>query len=243
MNMQRGFTMAAALAFAGGLASPAAAAVVAASGYAVRTIPTPGIVQGGVVRIGKTILVGQGAFGAGLERIVRFEEGGAATTVATGFNSLGGLDVDAAGTLYVTDNGGDLSGATTGDTVFAFTGATTASGLTAAGHEVVPAGTIDFAQDVTVQSAGRLLVSDAAGPGAGRVVLVTGGTATTFIPSLDYTAAIAITPAAEVLVGNVDASFVGAVGGYAPPAPRSEPWRAGSRASTASPSRPRATRS
>src|SRR2546426_2543675 len=95
------------------LAAPAVrAAVVAVPGYAVHTIATPDTVQGGVVRRGGAILVGQGSFGAGGERIVRLD-GAGATTVATGFNSLGGFDLDAAGTLYVTDNCKECTGATT----------------------------------------------------------------------------------------------------------------------------------
>src|SRR2546430_16804177 len=55
------------------LAVPAArAAVMAAPGYAVRTITTPDTVEGGVVREGDAILVGQGpGFTAGAQSIVR----------------------------------------------------------------------------------------------------------------------------------------------------------------------------
>src|SRR5262249_12523639 len=79
------------------------AAVTAAPGYALRSIPTPDVVQGGVVTRGGAILVGVGSFGAGGESIVRLD-GGGTTTIATGFGSLGGFDLDAAGTLYVVDN-------------------------------------------------------------------------------------------------------------------------------------------
>ena len=51
-------------------ASPGAAAITAAPGWAAHSIPTPGTVQGGVIRSGDVILVGQGAFGAGLEPAV-----------------------------------------------------------------------------------------------------------------------------------------------------------------------------
>src|SRR2546422_9605243 len=70
------------------LAVPAArAAVVAAPGYAVHTIATPDTVEGGVVRRGDAILVGQGpGFTAGAQTIVRLDAGGP-TTIATGFNS------------------------------------------------------------------------------------------------------------------------------------------------------------
>src|SRR3989440_337163 len=87
------------------LVTPAArAAVVAAPGYAVHTIATPDTVEGGVVRRGDAILVGQGpSFTAGAQSIVRLDAGGPAT-IATGFNSLGGFDLAPDGTLYVVDN-------------------------------------------------------------------------------------------------------------------------------------------
>src|SRR5438477_845964 len=172
------------------LAAPAArAAVVAAPGYAVRTITTPDTVEGGVVRQGDAILVGQGpSFTAGAQSVVRLDAGGP-TTIATGFNSLGGFDLAADGTLYVVDNcfTGDGCGTTaTGDTVYAIPDALTrTTAVTAAGQEVVPAGTIPFAFDVLVTPSGALLVSDAVGNGAGRVVQVASGTATDLITSLD----------------------------------------------------------
>ncbi len=53
------------------------AAVTAAPGYAVRSIPTPGKVQGGVVRQGADIFVGQGpTFTGGAQSVIRFTEGG-----------------------------------------------------------------------------------------------------------------------------------------------------------------------
>src|SRR5438067_412035 len=86
------------------LAVPAArAAVMAAPGYAVHTIATPDTVEGGVVRRGDAILVGQGpSFTAGAQSIVRLDAGGP-TTIATGFNSLGGFTLAADGTLRIVD--------------------------------------------------------------------------------------------------------------------------------------------
>jgi hypothetical protein len=192
------------------LAVPAGAAPVAAPGYAVRSIPTPGKVQGGVAAGGGAILVGQGAFGAGLQSIIRVD-GGGATTIATGFNSLGGFDLDAAGTLYVVDNCGNCAGATTGDTLFAIPNALTrTTPVTAAGQEVVPAGTIAAAQDVLIAPDGSLLVTDARGIGSGAVVRVTGGTAADLITGLDFAAGLAL-QGTTLLVGNLDGSFSGSV--------------------------------
>src|SRR3989449_8171374 len=179
------------------LAVPAArAAVVAAPGYAVHTITTPDTVEGGVVREGDAIMVGQGpSFTAGAQTIVRLDAGGP-TTIATGFNSLGGFDLAPDGTLYVVDNcfTGDGCGTTaTGDTVYAIPDALTRmSAVTAAGHEVVPAGTIPFAADVFVAPGGAALVSDAAGNGAGRVVKVVPGMDTDLITGLDLVGGITL---------------------------------------------------
>src|SRR4029453_314460 len=104
-------------------ATPGLAAITAAPGWAAHSVPPPGTAHGGVrrragVRRGDSIIVGQGAFGAGLQQVIRLDAG-VATPIATGFNSLGGFALDGAGTLYVTDNGGNLDGAATGDTVLA----------------------------------------------------------------------------------------------------------------------------
>src|SRR5262249_47484928 len=179
------------------LAVPAARpAVVAAPGYAGHPMATPGRVEGGVVRQGDAILVGQGpGFAAGAQSVVRLDAGGP-TTVTTGFNSLGGFDLAPDGTLYVVDNcfTGDGCGTTvTGDTVYAIPDALTrTTAVTAAGHEVVPAGTIPFAADVFVAPGGVVLVSDAIGNGAGRVVKVVPGTATNLISGLDLVGGITL---------------------------------------------------
>jgi hypothetical protein len=188
-------------------------AVTASPGYAVHFIEAPGALVGGVVRRGSAIIVGQGSFGGGSESIVRLD-GATSTTIATGFNALSGFDLDAAGTLYVTDNCGECSGATTGDTVFAIPNALTrTTPLAADDAEVLPAGSIPSAADVLVLSGGTLLVSDAAGPGAGRVVQVQSGTPTDLISGLGYAAGLALS-GTTLLVGNVDGSFVGGVGKY-----------------------------
>src|SRR5947199_310414 len=161
------------------LAVPAArAAVVAAPGYAVHTIATPDTVEGGVVRRGDAVLVGQGpSFTAGAQSIVRLDAGGPAT-IATGFNSLGGFDLAPDGTLYVVDNCFTVDGCgptTTGDTVYAIPDALTrTTAATAAGHEVVPPGTIPFASDVFVATdgAGNVLVSSIGPFGSSKLIAV-----------------------------------------------------------------------
>jgi hypothetical protein len=198
-------------------ARPAAAQVVPAAGWAASQIPTPGTVQGGVVRQGDAILVGQGSFGVGSQQVIRLDTAGA-TTIATGFNSLGGFALDAAGTLWVVDNGGNLAGAATGDTVFAIPDALTrTTAVTALGQEVLPAGTIPFAMDALVLPDASLLVSDAVGPGAGRVVRVGGSPAalTGFATGLDFLGGLALAADETVLVANLDGTFVGAVLAYA----------------------------
>src|SRR5437867_5263107 len=196
--MQRVMSLVVLLAAAGA----ARAAVVAAPGYAVHTIPTPATVQGGVVRRGEAILVGQGAFGGGMESIVRLD-GSGATTVATGFNSLGGFDLDGTGTLYVVDNCAECTGATTGDTLFAIPEALTrTTPVGAAGREVLPAGTIPFAMDVLIDPMGAALVADAAGGGAGRVVRVVSGTAANLIEGLDLVGGMALAPDGTLRVVN-----------------------------------------
>jgi hypothetical protein len=190
-------------------AAHVAGAVTAAPGYAVRSIPTPASVAGGVVARGGAVIVGQGSFGVGSESIIRID-GGGTTTIATGFNSLGGFDLDSAGTLYVVDNGGDLGGALTGDTVYAIPNALTRTTPVAAlGAEVLPSGSVPTAQEVLVASDG-LLVGDAAGPGAGTVLKVVGGSPSNLITGLDYLGGMAFI-GKTLLVADLDGAFTGNV--------------------------------
>jgi hypothetical protein len=149
---------------------------------------------------GTFVGVGPG-FSANAQAVVLARESGDTRLVAFGFNSIGDCAYDGANdVLYVTDNAapGDISGALTGDTVFAVPGASTASGLTASGLELVPAGSLPFAASVTVDSAGDVLVSDAAGGGFGAVLRIdvdAGPTATTFASGFDFASGLAREPA------------------------------------------------
>jgi hypothetical protein len=198
------------------LAASVRAQVTAAPGFAVAAVATPDTVQGDVVQAGGAILVGQGSFGPGLQSVVRLD-GGGATTIAAGFGGLGGFSLAPDGTLYVVDNcyTGDFgcAAATTGDTAYAIPDALTrTTAVAAADAELLPAGSIPFAQDVLALE-DRLLVSDAAGPGAGRVVQVMGGVATPIVSGLGFTAGLAL-DGGTLLVGDIDGSFVGSVTRY-----------------------------
>ena len=194
----------------------ATAAVISTPEFVVDTIPLPGVGNGDVTVAGTDLFVGQGAFGGGTESIARVSRDGASTSVVTGLNAIGGLAYDrAADRLLFTDNGAEVIGATTGDTVYALGAPLAAVGpAPAGGLALVPTGTIPFAQAVLPLAGGSILVGDAAGGGAGRVVKISGGTPTNLITGLDYTAGIAltVTGAGELLVGDVDSTtFEGSV--------------------------------
>lgn len=199
--------------------APAAGAAEAAPGWLLRRLATPEAVQGDVVVTPDgTVLVGQGGFGPGRQRVVRLDASGT-TVVADGFGSLGGFALAEDGTLYVVDNcfTGDFGcdGATTGDTVYAIPDALgRAEPIAAADAELLPAGSIPAAFDVLASPALGLLVSDAVGPGAGRVLRVAGGAATPLLGGFDFTAGLAI-QGDRLLVGDSDASFVGSVRAFA----------------------------
>jgi hypothetical protein len=195
----------------------AQSAVVPETGFAVRSVVTPDVVQGDVVQVGGTVLVGQGGFGPGLQYIVRLD-GGVPTIIADGFGGLGGFALAPDGTLYVVDNcftsDFGCAAAVTGDTLYAIPDALTrTTALAASAAEVLPAGTIPFAFDATVVPGG-VLVSDAAGPGLGRVMLVANGASSDVVTGLGFAAGLA-RDQATLLVGDVDGSFIGSVTRYA----------------------------
>jgi len=198
------------------LASAAEAQITVAPGYALQTVDTPDVVQGGVVKRGNALIVGQGSFGPGEQEILRLEAG-RATTIATGFGGLGGFDLADDGTLYVVDNCYTqdfmCDAATTGDTVYAIPDALTrTTPLAAADAELLPAGSIAFPFDVLSTPLG-LLVSDAAGPGAGRVVRVDGTSVVDVATGLDYAGGLAF-DAPSLYVANLAADFTGEIQEY-----------------------------
>jgi hypothetical protein len=196
---------------------PAVAVTVDDAAFIATTIPLPDVNSADVVVVGDSIFVGQGGFGAGLQSILRRDADGTTTTVVSNLNALGGLEYDVAGDrLLFTDNGGNIAGATHGDTVYALPNPRAAvAAVNAATLTLLPSGSIPFAQAVLPLSGGDVLIGDAAGPGSGRVVKVSGGVPTNLITGLDYTAGVSLKLAGgELLVGNVDGSFVGSIKRY-----------------------------
>jgi len=197
-----------------GSASPISAAIVA-PGYVVGSIPVPGVVSADLAVAGTSVFVGQGGFGAGVQSIVRRDADGTTTIVVTNLNAIGGLAYDFAGNrLLFTDNGFEQPGATTGDTVYALPNPlAAASAVDANTLKLLPNGSIGFAQAVLSMAGGDVLIGDAAGPGSGRVVKLSGGVPTNLVTGLDYTAGIS-GDGTQFLVGNVDGSFVGTIKRY-----------------------------
>ncbi|MBI3783983.1 MAG: hypothetical protein HY270_11340 [Deltaproteobacteria bacterium] len=206
-------------AFAIGLlaARIAAADVVGPSGYILGSIPLPGPAQGDVAVVGTSIAVGQGAFGAGAESVIRRDFDGTITTLATGFNSLSGFAASPqADLLFVADNGLEQAGAVTGDTLFAIDAPATATmAVTAAGHEVAAPGSIPFAQGVAVSSTGQLFVSDAVGGSAGKVLRHRSFLYPPFVTQaagFSLTAGMVFGPNGHLFVGDLDSvTFAGRV--------------------------------
>ncbi len=210
------------LSFLVAAASPASAVVGSPSLIVGPPIPLPGVNAADVATAGSAVFVGQGTFGAGQQSIIRRDLDGTTTTVVTDLNALGGLAYDAEGDrLLFTDNGGDLVGAASGDTVYALPDPrAVAAPIDAATLTLLPSGSIPFAQAVLPLPGGDVLIGDAAGPGAGRVVKLAAGVPTDFIVGLDYVAGVSLTPDQnyvpnqQIQVGNVDGSFVASVKRY-----------------------------
>lgn len=166
---------------------------------------------------GTSVFVGQGSYGVGTESILRVDADGTTTVLVTNLNSIGGIAFDEEGNrLLFTDNGLEAppGTATTGDTVYALPSPLSAVGSVAADTlEMLPAGSMAFAQAVLPLPGGSILVGDATGFGTGRVVSVTSGVGTDLVTGLDYTAGLALSPSGtEIYVGQVDSStFLGSV--------------------------------
>jgi hypothetical protein len=156
---------------------------------------------------GTFVGIGPG-FGANVNAVVLAKESGELRLVAMGFNSIGGCAYDAAAdVLYVTDNAknGDygLTGAQSGDNVFAIPSASTASGLSAPGLEMLPPNSIPFAASVALDSSGNVFVANPVGNGTGTVLKIVGGLASTFVSGLDLASGLAFNSAnGNLFVGD-----------------------------------------
>lgn len=198
-------------------ARAAAAAIAAAPGYVAGSVPLPVVNAADVAVVGASIVVGQGTYGPGGQSIIRVDPNGGVVTIVSNLNSIGTIVYDAAGDrLLFTDNAGELPGATTGDTVYALANPRAVMAPIAAGAlKLLPDGAIPAAQAVLPLAGGDVLVGDAAGPGGGRVVRISGGVASDLVTGLDYTSGVSLSLAGgELLIGNVDAFFSGSIWRY-----------------------------
>jgi len=190
-----------------------AASILATAASAVVT-PPPGYIYSTQLLSNRTqscIAVGPGGtfvgigpgFTANAQSIVLAKESGELRLVASGFNSIADCAYDAAADiLYVTDNADNDDfgisspfGAQTGDTVFAIASASTASGLSAPGLELLPPDSIEAAASVAIEAGGNIFVSDATGGGNGSVIKIVGSTPSPFVSGFDFTGGLAFNPA------------------------------------------------
>lgn len=217
----------------------AAAAVTAATGYIYSTQLLGNLTQGCLAAGSGGTFVGIGpSFTPNAQSIVLAKESGDLRLVASGFNSIGDCAYDrVTDVLYVTDNADNDDfmitspfGALSGDTVFAIPSASTASGLSAPGLELLPPDSLAFASSLTMDASGDLFVSDSVGGGAGTVVKIVGSTPSVFVPGLDWSGGVAISPATgNLFVAQTLSSFdnrldqFDAVGVAVPPVPFAGP--------------------
>jgi len=188
----------------------AGATVTPPAGYIYDTLQLSSVTQSCVAAGPGGTFVGVGrGFTANDQAVVFVKESGDARLVALGFSSIGDCAYDAAhDILYVTDNANNAdldltvgalgnTGAQSGDTIFAVASASTASALSAADLELLPANSIAAASSVAVDASGNVLVTDAAGSGNGTVVKIDvgGPSMAIFAPGFDFTGGVAINPA------------------------------------------------
>ncbi len=199
------------------LARPApAAAQTAGAGWIIGSIDIGEALQGDVTYGGSSLFVGAGVYGAGSQHLLRIDGLAAPAMIVTGLNSIGGLSYDPERDLLLfTDNGKDAGATTTGDTVYALENPrSTASALAAATLELAPAGSIPYASAaLPLADSDAVLVGDAVGPGAGRVVSVNlaTGAISPLVSGLDYVAGLSLAADGDILIGNVDGFYVGSV--------------------------------
>lgn len=190
------------------LAGPALAAVTPPPGYIYSTQLLANLTQGCVAAGPGGTFVGIGpAFTANAQAIVLARESGDLRLVAMGFNSIADCAYDAASdTLYVSDNAdnADLgistsfagnTGAQSGDTVFAVPNASTASGLSAAALELLPADSVEFAAGLALAASGAVLVGNAAGSGGSVLEITPGPVAVPLVSGLNFVGGLAVRPA------------------------------------------------
>lgn len=148
-------------------------------------------------------------FTGGAQSVVFVTASGSERVVASGFNSIGDCAWDhSSDTLYVTDNALEAPGAVTGDTVFALPHASRASGLSALGNELAPAGSIAGAAGVAVAVDGSIFVSDAAGGGNGSVKLVSSSGLSDFIAGgFDFTGGLVVDSDGTLVVAETTDAF------------------------------------
>ncbi|MCX8071936.1 MAG: hypothetical protein N3C12_05740 [Candidatus Binatia bacterium] len=200
-------------------ASGAAASVVGPPDYIVGQVTFPGAATGDVAVVGTAVFTGQGSFGGGTQSVARRDWDGTVTTVVANLNSIGGL----AGThayLFITDNGGEQSGALTGDTVFALPNPTIVSSpVSAVGLEIDAPGSIPFVQGIALAPDGEPYVGDAAGSGSGRVLRHRAfgyPPFDTLFTGYDYVAGLAFDEEGRLYFGELTNSFVGRILRYDP---------------------------
>lgn len=193
-----------------------------AAGYIYTREILPELTEGCVAEAPGGVFVGVGPAQfsfpppAGTRSILFVTDSGIVRTVATGLNSISDCVYDlASDTLYVTDSGAEFVGAVTGDTVLAIPGDSDA--IPVAGLEVLPTGSIPYAFSIDLLG-GNLLVSDAAGGGAGSVIEIdlSGMTpsASTFASDFDYTGGLVVDGSNVLISEALQPGFDSAIYSY-----------------------------